>query len=137
MGKPPNNSFVHRVWNHYFHHPFWGENPPIFGNIHFNFQLNFFSSRGRKHFDATPKKLCIKEGTIHGYPRMCTRSYAETVDLVYDVELLLLLIFDQSSVFEIFTGFCLCWILPRLLHTHKGTKESRSSTGGQRLNLAI
>ena len=22
---PPNHPFVHRVWNHYFHHPFWGE----------------------------------------------------------------------------------------------------------------
>ena len=21
---PPNHPFVHRVWNHYFHHPFWG-----------------------------------------------------------------------------------------------------------------
>ena len=32
MGKPPNHPFVHRVWNHDFHHPFWGKNPPIFGN---------------------------------------------------------------------------------------------------------
>ncbi len=30
MGKPPNHPFVHRVWNHYFHHPFWGTS--IFGN---------------------------------------------------------------------------------------------------------
>ena len=29
---PPNHPFVHRVWNHYFHHPFW--DTPIFGNIH-------------------------------------------------------------------------------------------------------
>ena len=28
-GKIPNHPFVHRVF-HYFHHPFWGENPPIF-----------------------------------------------------------------------------------------------------------
>ena len=27
---PPNHPFVHRVWNHYSHHPFWGENPPLF-----------------------------------------------------------------------------------------------------------
>ena len=24
MGKTPNHPFVHRVWNHYFHHPFSG-----------------------------------------------------------------------------------------------------------------
>ena len=30
-GKPPNHPFVHRVWNHYFHHPLW--NTPIFGHI--------------------------------------------------------------------------------------------------------
>ena len=29
---PPNHPFVHGVF-HYFHHPFWGKNPPIFGNI--------------------------------------------------------------------------------------------------------
>ena len=29
---PPNHPFVHRVWNHYFHHPFWGTF--IFGNSH-------------------------------------------------------------------------------------------------------
>ena len=28
MGKPSNHPLVHRVWKHYFHHPFWG--PPIF-----------------------------------------------------------------------------------------------------------
>ena len=28
----PNHPFVHRVF-HYFHHPFWGVNTPIFGNI--------------------------------------------------------------------------------------------------------
>ena len=28
---PPNHPFVHRVF-HYFHHPFWGKNPPIFGS---------------------------------------------------------------------------------------------------------
>ena len=28
---PPNHPFVHRVF-HYFHHPFWGVNTPIFGN---------------------------------------------------------------------------------------------------------
>ena len=27
-----NHPFLHRVWNHYFHHPFWGK--PIFGTIH-------------------------------------------------------------------------------------------------------
>ncbi len=27
---PPNHPFVHRVWNHDFHHPFWGEKPPYF-----------------------------------------------------------------------------------------------------------
>ncbi len=32
---PPNHPFVHRVWNHYFHHhPFWGVNTPILGNTH-------------------------------------------------------------------------------------------------------
>ena len=30
MGKPPNHPFVHRVWNHYFHHPFWGWLYPYF-----------------------------------------------------------------------------------------------------------
>ncbi len=30
--NPPNHPFVHRVWNHYFHHPFWGT--IIFGNTH-------------------------------------------------------------------------------------------------------
>ena len=29
--NPPNHPFVHRVWNHYFHHPFWGFSP-IFGS---------------------------------------------------------------------------------------------------------
>ena len=24
---PPNHPFVHRVWSHYFHHPFWGCSP--------------------------------------------------------------------------------------------------------------
>ena len=28
----PNHPFVHRVWNHYFHHPFWGTT--IFRNTH-------------------------------------------------------------------------------------------------------
>ena len=33
MGKPPNHPCVHRVLNHYVHHPFWGKkNPPIFGS---------------------------------------------------------------------------------------------------------
>ena len=39
--QPKNNGktpqiipFVHRVLNHYFHHPFWGKNPPIFGWKH-------------------------------------------------------------------------------------------------------
>ena len=41
VGKPPNHPFVHRVWNHYFHHPFWGENTPIFGNIHVSFRKGF------------------------------------------------------------------------------------------------
>ena len=27
---PPNHPFVHRVWNHYFHHPFWGVKSPYF-----------------------------------------------------------------------------------------------------------
>ena len=27
----PNHPFVHRVFP-YFHHPFWGKTPPIFGN---------------------------------------------------------------------------------------------------------
>ena len=33
MGKPPQIiPFVHRVWNHYIHHPFWGyPGTPIFG----------------------------------------------------------------------------------------------------------
>ena len=31
IGVPPNHPFVHRVF-HYFHHPFWGSNPPIFGS---------------------------------------------------------------------------------------------------------
>ena len=31
--KTPNHPFVHRVWNHYFHHPFWGNfHTPIFGS---------------------------------------------------------------------------------------------------------
>ena len=30
---PPNHPFVHRVF-HDFHHPFWGVNTTIFGNIH-------------------------------------------------------------------------------------------------------
>ena len=31
---PPKSSILigFGVWNHYFHHPFWGENPPIFGS---------------------------------------------------------------------------------------------------------
>ena len=29
---PPNHPFVHRVWNHYFHHPFWDTH--IVGNTH-------------------------------------------------------------------------------------------------------
>ena len=29
---PPNHPFVHRVWNHYFHHPFWGGFTLIFGS---------------------------------------------------------------------------------------------------------
>ena len=35
---PPNPWNFNRVWNHYFHHPFWGSNPPIFGNIHLLFK---------------------------------------------------------------------------------------------------
>ena len=31
-GKSPNHPFVHRGLNHDFHHPFWGENPLIFGS---------------------------------------------------------------------------------------------------------
>ncbi len=27
---PPNHPFVHRVWNHYFHYPFWGVFHPYF-----------------------------------------------------------------------------------------------------------
>ena len=27
---PPNHPFVHRVWNHYFHLPFWGFGVPLF-----------------------------------------------------------------------------------------------------------
>ena len=35
-GKTPQIiPFVHRVWNHYFHHPFWGT--MIFGNNHINY----------------------------------------------------------------------------------------------------
>ena len=33
VGFPPqNHPWINRVF-HYFHHPFWGENSPIFGNI--------------------------------------------------------------------------------------------------------
>ena len=28
--KSPNHPFVHRVWNHYFNHPFWGFSHPYF-----------------------------------------------------------------------------------------------------------
>ena len=29
IGVLPNHPFVHRVWNHYFHHPFWGVKHPF------------------------------------------------------------------------------------------------------------
>ena len=32
MMVPPNHPLKNRVWNHYFHHPFWGT--IIFGNTH-------------------------------------------------------------------------------------------------------
>ena len=28
---PPNHPFFNRVWNHYFHHPFWGVLPLFLG----------------------------------------------------------------------------------------------------------
>ena len=40
MGKPPNHPFVRRVWNHYFHHPFWDTS--IFGNTHMAADLETF-----------------------------------------------------------------------------------------------
>ena len=30
---PPNHPFVHRVWNHYFNHPFWGVKSPYFWKL--------------------------------------------------------------------------------------------------------
>ena len=36
---PPNHPFVHRGWNHDFHHPFWGTT--IFGNT----QIGFFEKK--------------------------------------------------------------------------------------------
>ena len=34
-GKTPQIIHFNRVWNHYFHHPFfWGVSPPIFGFFH-------------------------------------------------------------------------------------------------------
>ena len=35
--SPQNHPFVHRVWNHYFHHPFW--DTTIFGNTQLNLDL--------------------------------------------------------------------------------------------------
>ena len=33
VGKPPQIiPLKNRVWNPYFHHPFWGKTPPIFGS---------------------------------------------------------------------------------------------------------
>ena len=30
MGGPQIIHLIHRVWNHHFHHPFWGVFPPLF-----------------------------------------------------------------------------------------------------------
>ena len=44
--NPPNHPFVHRVWKHYFHHPFWGVYHPYFWfNTHISIK-NSVSSKG-------------------------------------------------------------------------------------------
>ena len=37
---PQNHPFVHRVWNHYFHHPFWGFYPYFWFNTHMTLLQN-------------------------------------------------------------------------------------------------
>ena len=80
---PPNHPFVHRVWNHYFHHPFWVYCTPYFwfntrvvsrlatsGKGSWNFQS---PSRDKDHSGACLKrwafpveKLENGRGTVDG-----------------------------------------------------------------------
>ncbi len=55
---PPNHPFGNRVWNHYFHHPFWGAR--IFGNTQMLFWNNIVAANpqfSKKNWQVkTPKK---------------------------------------------------------------------------------
>ena len=60
IGVPPNHPFVHRVF-HYFHHPFWGVNTPIFGNTHMKQKIN---SMGQHYAPHLTSDLGIPVGPI-------------------------------------------------------------------------
>ncbi len=49
-GKTPQIiPFVHRVWNHYFHHPFWGVKSPYFWKHPYVF-CDLFQAPQNRHF---------------------------------------------------------------------------------------
>ncbi len=58
-GGPPKSSIFNRVWNHYFHHPFWGvDTTSIFGNIHID-SLPWFSSTDFIALDLRFMNVCF------------------------------------------------------------------------------
>ena len=79
---PPNHPFAHRVF-HYFHHPFWGMFPPIFGSTPkffgpgFDFDIsdycdsfetleNCLGNKRHGRFDMARHERCVMLGSHEG-----------------------------------------------------------------------
>ena len=73
--------FVHRVF-HYFHHPFWGSNPPIFGNTHVGKYSSPMEPLGMAEFQKT-------NAHSNGIPSYTPDLFAVSVCTLGDTQVLL------------------------------------------------
>ena len=88
IGVPPNHPFVHRVWNHYFHHPFWGKTPVFLVQHGGSFSNHpamgferFYGVTATPHWLLKLKCLCF---TL-GFPDTVGGRYSETrIECIHD-----------------------------------------------------
>ena len=76
---PPNHPLKNRVWNHYFHHPFWGVSIPLFLVQH-PYEEDFpFVALG-----CHPGQQCIKSFSlglvVHGDPTTAICDRVESIN---------------------------------------------------------
>ena len=67
---PPNHPMFNGVWNHYFHHPFWGTHP-------YFLETSIFRNMEMVHVSSKPRcRLCAWMALqLHGFPHLAPQIF--------------------------------------------------------------